>query len=235
MSYVMIARRVAGVMPMAATVFGLAVFAALPAFAQDDATKKDETAKKDEKTSSWVKLCEKAKIKKDEAEKEVCITHHERLDPNNGAVVVSAAIRKIEGQEKSRFLVTVPLGMAIPPGMQAKIDEAKNFYALKYTFCLPNGCTAEMEATAELIKELEGGKVITVASINALGETIGFQVPLNGFKETLAGKPIDTAKFAKAREQLLMRIREKQIERAKAAKEAKDAAKDGKATEEKKE
>ncbi len=177
-----------------------------------------EEAKKDEKknVSSWVKLCEKAPLKKGEAPKEICITHHERLDPSNGTIIVSAAVRVIEGIEKPRFLVTVPLGMALPPGMFARIDDAKEGFGLKYSFCLPHGCTAEVDATPELLKKFNEGKTITVATINAVGEQVGFQVPLNGFTATYEGKPVDTAKFANARKELLIRIREQAIARAKA-------------------
>ena len=76
--------------------------------------------------SAWVKLCEKAPlVKKDKdgkdvkEEKNLCLTHHERLDGNTGMVLVSAAIRQIEGQEKQSLMIMVPLGMAIPPGVRA--------------------------------------------------------------------------------------------------------------------
>ena len=54
--------------------------------------------------SAWVKLCEKAPIVKKgpdgkdvKEEKSLCLTHHERLDGNTGMVLVSAAIREVEG------------------------------------------------------------------------------------------------------------------------------------------
>src|SRR5581483_6457095 len=78
--------------------------------------------------SAWVKLCEKAatvakdKDGKDEKkEVNICLTHHERLDGNTGMVLVSAAIRQVEGVDKQAFMVMVPLGMMLPPGMRASI------------------------------------------------------------------------------------------------------------------
>ena len=60
--------------------------------------------------SAWVKLCEKANaVTKDkdgnEERKEVkiCLTHHERLDGNSGMVLVSAAMRQMDGQDKQHF------------------------------------------------------------------------------------------------------------------------------------
>src|ERR1700741_3672198 len=61
--------------------------------------------------SAWVKLCEKANaIAKDKDGKEekkeinICLTHHERLDGNTGMVLVSAAVRQVEGQDKQHFM-----------------------------------------------------------------------------------------------------------------------------------
>lgn len=197
---------------------GLAV--AVPALAEE--TKKAEGGTK----SSWVKLCEEAQISKTE-KKNVCITHHERLDPNNGLPIISAAVREVEGKDKKDFLITVPLGMALAPGMKAKVDEEKDTIELKYTFCLPNGCTAETEATPALVEQLAKGKMLIVVALSAVGEQMGFQVPLNGFKQTLDGKPVDTAKFANARKQLLMRIRENMIAKAKEQQKIVEQAKQG--------
>ena len=77
---------------------------------------------------SWVKLCEKAPFagtdkdgKEIMAEKSICLTHHERLDAASGMVLVSAAIREIEGAQKRHLMIMLPLGMAIPAGMQVGV------------------------------------------------------------------------------------------------------------------
>jgi len=63
--------------------------------------------------SAWVKLCEKAtatqKTKDGRDEKKdlnICLTHHERLDGDSGMVLVSAAVRQVEGQDKQAFMVS---------------------------------------------------------------------------------------------------------------------------------
>src|SRR5438874_12682703 len=78
--------------------------------------------------SAWVKLCEKATaVSKDKDGKEqkkdlnICLTHHERLDGNSGMVLVSAAVRQVEGQDKQHFMVMVPLGMLLQAGMRATL------------------------------------------------------------------------------------------------------------------
>jgi invasion protein IalB len=183
--------------------------------------------------SAWVKLCEKAPFntkdkdgKEVKNEKNICLTHHERLDGNTGMVMVSAAIREIEGIDKKSMMVMVPLGMALPPGIRAavyskeqwaqaakneKIDEkALKPVALRFSLCHAAGCTAEVEATNEIIEQMKTGGGIMVIAMNAGAQPIGFPVPLDGFTEAYSGKPVDNKEYAKARGQLMAQIRERQ-------------------------
>lgn len=187
--------------------------------------------------SAWVKLCEKAPlVKKDKEGKEVkeeknlCLTHHERLDGNTGMVLVSAAIREVEGQEKKSLMVMVPLGMAIPPGIRAAVYTKEQWGAvsknekvddkllkpveLKFSLCHPAGCTAETEATADIIEQMKTGGGMMVVAMNANAQPIGFPVPLDGFSDAYAGPPIDNKAYADARSQLMKQIRERQAQLA---------------------
>jgi invasion protein IalB len=179
--------------------------------------------------SAWVKLCEKAPVlikgkdgKEEKAEKSICLTHHERLDGNTGMVLVSAAIRKVEGQEKEHLMVMVPLGMAIQPGLRAKIyskamweaaqknekvDDTKlEAVRLNFSLCHPAGCTAEIELTPDLLGKMKAGAGMMVFSINANGQVIAFPVPLTGFEAALTGAPIDNVKYSQARKALMQQI-----------------------------
>ena len=211
-----------------------ASLAAAPALAQDkkapagksDAAKtaKGDAAKGDGKEqSAWIKLCEKApNITNPKEELNVCLTHHERLDGNTGRVLVSAAIREVNGQDKKALMVMVPLGMALPPGIQVKVDENEPI-KLQYTLCHAAGCTAETEATPAIIEEMKKGKQVIVAAINLAGKAIGFPVPLVGFDKALAGPPVDNEKYKEARQRLMQAIYQRQVELAKKAKEEEEA------------
>lgn len=196
-------------------------FAISPAAAQD---KKAEAEKGEQ--SAWVKLCEEAPnvVDPDKGKLNICLTHHERLDGNSGRVLVSAAIRQVEGQDKQALMVMVPLGMALPPGIQVKVDENEPV-KLQYSLCHAAGCTAEAEATPAIIDQMKKGKQVVVAAINLAGKAIGFPVPLTGFNQALTGKPVDNEKYKEARKRLMVQIRERQIELAKKAQE--EAAKKG--------
>ncbi len=192
--------------------------------------------------SAWVKLCEKAPIEKKgpdgkevKEEKSLCLTHHERLDGNTGMVLVSAAIREVEGSDKKSLMIMVPLGMAIPPGVRAaiytkeqwaaaskneKIDEkALKPIELRYALCHPAGCTAETEATPEILDQMSKGGGLMVLAMNAAAQPIGFPVPLDGYNEAAAGPPVDNKKYAEARSALMQQIRQRQQQMAEKWKE----------------
>jgi invasion protein IalB len=183
--------------------------------------------------SAWVKLCEKANAvgkdkdgKEEKKEVNICLTHHERLDGNSGMVLVSAAVRQVHGQDKQHFMVMVPLGMLIAPGMRAsiypkdlwdqvqkgeKIDESKlKGIKLGYSLCHPAGCTAEVEAPAELLTDLKTAGGLVVFAINAGGQPVGFPVPLTGFEQAYAGNPVDNKQYGEARKALMQQIAQRQ-------------------------
>jgi invasion protein IalB len=196
---------------------------------------KDAKAAPAGKQSAWVKLCENAPlVKKDKdgkdvkEEKNICLTHHERLDGNSGMVLVSAAIRHVDGAEHDHLMIMVPLGMALPPGIKAAVytkeqweKAAKNEKIddkdlkpidLKYSLCHSSGCTAETEATKEIVEQMKAGGGIMVLAMNAQAQPIGFPVPLDGFTDAFAGKPVDNVEYKKARGQLMAQIRQRQQE-----------------------
>jgi invasion protein IalB len=223
---------------------------AAPAASKDAGKAAGKDAAAAGKQSAWVKICEKAAFarkdkdgKDTKEEKNICLTHHERLDGNTGMVLVSAAIREVEGTDKEHLMVMVPLGMAIPPGVRAAVynkeqwakaaknekidDKTLKPIELKYSLCHQAGCTAEIEATKEIVEQMKTGGGLMILAINAAAQPIGFPVPLDGFNEALAGKPVDNKEYAKARGQLMAQIRQRQaelVEQYKKEQEAKQAA-----------
>ncbi|GAB4239569.1 MAG: invasion associated locus B family protein [Methyloligellaceae bacterium] len=182
-----------------------------------------------ETENAWVKLCEDKPIITAggiPSKRTVCLIHHERLSAVNGRVLVSTAIRTISGQDQKFLMVLVPLGVALPPGIQVRIDNEKPI-PLKYTFCHIGGCTAETIATKEVIEKFKKGNKIDVLAINNVGKTIGFPIPLKGFTKAYEGKPVDSKKYQAARLKLMKLIQSRQAELAKKARAQQGKAKQG--------
>jgi invasion protein IalB len=185
---------------------------------------------------AWVKLCEQATIEKPPGKdgkpvtetKNLCLTHHERLDGTTGMVMVSAAVREVEGVDKKHLMIMVPLGMAIQPGLSTavytkemwakvakgeKVDpKALKPIELKYSLCHPGGCTAEIEATKEILDQMRAGGGMEVLVITAAGKGAGFAVPLDGFAAALSGPPVDNREYTRDRAQVMLQIRQRQAE-----------------------
>ena len=189
--------------------------AGAPAVAKPTATAGDPTAVPDD---AWVKLCMKGEQTQN---KQICLINHEGLEPNTGMVLIAAAVRQAEGEEKQQLLVRVPTAYAlvIPAGVQIKIDDAQPIQ-LQYTLCFPTSCQVQMELTKEIFDSMRTGKQMVVAAMNIQQKTMGFPVPLTGFAKAYDGAPVDNAKYEESRRQLMEVFRKRQQELAAKAAEA---------------
>ncbi len=167
---------------------------------------------------AWVKLCMKNEQTQN---KQICLINHEGLEPNTGMVLIAAAVRQAEGEDKQQLLVRVPTAYAlvIPAGVQIKIDDNQPLQ-LQYTLCFPTSCQVQVELTKEMFDSMRKGKQMVVAAMNIQQKTMGFPVPLTGFAKAYDGAPVDNAKYEELRRQLMEVFRKRQEELAAKAAEA---------------
>jgi invasion protein IalB len=161
---------------------------------------------------AWVKLCMRNEQTQN---KEICLINHEGLEPNTGMVLIAAAVRKVEGEEKQQLLIRVPTAYALvmPPGVELKIDEQPPI-KLPYAICFPTSCQVQLELTKELMDTMRKSKQMIVAAMNIQQKTMGFPVPLSGFGKAYDGPPVDSAKYEESRRQLMEMFRKRQQELA---------------------
>ena len=165
-------------------------------------------------------------------DKELCLTHHEQMTAT-GVTIVSAAIQNLEGVEKRGMMLMVPsaVGLTIPPGMKVfvytkeqwekiqkkeQIDESQVVQqGLLFTMCHQNGCTAENEATPQLIEAMKKGAAMVALAIHVSGRPVSFEVPLTGFAATIDGKAVDNKAYQEQRGKLWEQIKANQLEQLK--------------------
>ena len=70
------------------------------------------------KPSAWIKLCEMRSPPKDVG---VCMTLHERADGQTGEVLISAALRRTEGEDKEYFRVMLSSRLQVERDIHATI------------------------------------------------------------------------------------------------------------------
>ena len=232
----------AGIPGTAATVAAQQAPAQVPAQAPGNKPAKKATpppaaAAQPGSKNSWVKLCEQKPLgtlynngKAETRYATYCLTQHERIDGNTGRAVVTAAIRQMEGEGKQYFMVLVPLGMMLKPGMRAalypkdlwekvqkneSVDDSKlKGLNLEYTLCHGGGCTAETEITPELLRDLKTFGGMVVFAINSQGYATPFPVSFAGFEQAYTGQPADPQQYAAGRRALMQMIAQRQQELA---------------------
>ena len=155
--------------------------------------------------SPWTKVC----VKGQEANaQQVCFTGKEgRID--NGMLVIGAVLIEPEGSPNKVLRVTLPLGMQLPPGTRAIVDQGQPMTA-PYMMCFPNGCMADYEASGELIGKLKKGQSLVVQGINGQGQAVSLPVPLPDFAKAYDGPPTDPKVIEDRQKKLQEEILKKQ-------------------------
>jgi invasion protein IalB len=151
--------------------------------------------------SAWVKLCTKTEKT---GNKQVCVVKYEALDPKTGDVLVAAAVRTTEGEDKKDLLIDVPtsFSLVMPAGIRIKIDKEEPI-SLQYAVCLPTSCQVHTELTKQLLERMRNGEKMLVAAINVQQKPVTFLVRLNGFAKTSDGAPVDTARYQETRHRMM--------------------------------
>ena len=194
-------RRESQVVSLAALVFGFGTTLAIAQQAQEvpktPPKPMTKTGSVQRNISAWVKVCSKNEQTEN---KQVCLVKYEGLDPKTGDVLVAAAVRTIEGQDKQDLIVTVPTAYSLdmPPGIRIKIygDEP---ISLQYAGCTPKSCQAQVELTHQVLDRMRKGNQMLVAAISVQQKPLTFRVLLNGFAATSDGVPVDEAKYRETR------------------------------------
>src|ERR1700674_3593812 len=133
----------------------------------------------------WTKICGKDQ----EANKEICLTTQEaRADA--GQLLASALVREVQDDPKKQFIVSVPVGMLLRPGMRVVVDQNAP-QPIAYSVCFPNACYGDMEINAEYVAKLKKGQSLIVQTLNQVGCTINFPLSLKEFAKAYDGPPTD--------------------------------------------
>jgi invasion protein IalB len=194
-------RRTGRVVSLAASVLGFGTTLVIAQQGQQlpGSPPKSATAQGD--ISAWVKVCTTNEQTKN---KQICLVKYEALDPKTGGVLVAAAVRTTEGEDKRDLLVNVPTAysLVLRDGVRIKIDEDEPI-SLQYAVCLPTNCQAHAELTKQVLDSMRKGKQMLVAAINMQQKPMTFWVPLNGFAKTSDGAPVDAAKYQETRRRMM--------------------------------
>lgn len=155
--------------------------------------------------SPWTKICNKDP----QANKEVCLVAQD-IRAETGQFLASVAVREVEGEPKKQFIIAVPPGMQLQPGMRVVIDKHEPMPA-RYSICFPNACYGDMDIDAKFVDIMKKGQALTVQAINQVGRTVNFTLVLKDFSKAYDGPAVDP-KEIEAQQQKLREGMQKQAD-----------------------
>jgi invasion protein IalB len=134
----------------------------------------------EEKTKSfkdWGYKCEKPKG----AEKEICFIFQRISSKENDKRIADATIAYLPKVDKPVMVITLPLGVFLPAGIQLKIDEGDEAARAPFIQCIQDGCQTRVQLDDKLITKMKGGKRLIVAFLTPQQKQLAFPISLSGF------------------------------------------------------
>lgn len=135
--------------------------------------------------SPWTKICNRDP----QANKEICLVAQD-IRAETGQFLASVAVRETEGEPKKQFIIAVPPGMQLQPGMRVVIDKHEPMGA-RYSICFPNACYGDMDIDTKFVDLMKKGQALTVQAINQVGRTVNFTLSLKDFAKAYDGPAVD--------------------------------------------
>ena len=151
----------------------------------------------------WAKICNK----NPNDGKELCLTIQE-VTAETGQFIASATVREITGEDKKSFVVAVPPGMLLQPGMRAQVDNGKQ-YEVTYGICFPNACYGELEVNADFVASMKKGGQLIITAMNAQAKPVSFPMTLAGFTKAYEGEGLNPTGLAKRQEDLTKALQDR--------------------------
>ncbi len=137
---------------------------------------------RDVKYSAWFKLC----FKVPDAKMLCRTTINGTWD--TGQIAVRVDLIEREGDGGTRVQLYLPVGLYLQPGVKLTVDNGPPFW-VPYVWCLTNACVAATLAEPELIREMEGGRLLTLEVVDSNILTVASSMALDNFAAVRNGAP----------------------------------------------
>jgi invasion protein IalB len=134
-------------------------------------------AEKSKSFKDWGYKCEKPTG----SEKEICFIFQRISSKENDKRIADATIAYLPKVDKPVMVITLPLGVFLPAGIQIKIDEGEEAARAPYIQCIQDGCQTRVQLDDKLIAKMKGGRRMIVAFLTPQQKQLAFPISLSGF------------------------------------------------------
>lgn len=133
-----------------------------------------------EKFDDWFKECEMVNDEKGE-QIEICQISQTLIDKESDQPMMKIAVGYVPDKEQPVAVITLPLGIFLPPGIELQIDGKGKVGRLPINTCLPSGCQAGVQLDEDFVGRMKQGSQMTVTFGNPQGKGVAAPVSLKGF------------------------------------------------------
>ena len=138
-----------------------------------------------EKFDNWAIKCEKPDEKqKSQGAFEVCYAFQNVVTKEGSQRVLNIAVGYAPKVTDPVALITLPLGIALPPGASLTMDEAKPIQ-FPIERCEPGGCRAGLKLEKALLDQLSAAKKVQIGFSDAAHRPVQIPLSMKGFTEAL--------------------------------------------------
>ena len=132
------------------------------------------------KFGPWTARCETTQGKVEGG----CFLYQNLVLRTGGQRVLQFAVGYAQGSNTPIALVSLPLGISLPPGVWLRVDAGERVQVMVER-CEPAGCRAGMPLGPSLLEALRTGKRLTVTFYDTERKPIEVPLPLDGFQSGL--------------------------------------------------
>jgi invasion protein IalB len=133
-----------------------------------------------EKFEDWFKECEMITDEKG-GQIELCQISQTLLDKETDQPMMKIAVGYVPDKDQPVAVITLPLGIFLPPGIELQIDGKGKVGRLPINTCLPSGCQAGVQLDEDFVARMKQGSQMTVTFGNPQGKGVAAPVSLKGF------------------------------------------------------
>lgn len=137
---------------------------------------------------AWTLRCEPrpgtATTEPGQAPQEQCFIFQNVVMKQSGQRVFNIAIGYVPEAERPIALLTLPLGISLPPGVRLRVPDLPPMEFL-IERCIPAGCRAGAQISQELAEALSNHTTATVEFRDGSRQDLSVQLSLEGFAEAL--------------------------------------------------